>query len=203
MDFFDDILGRIIPIFIVFVILRNVLTVIFGRRPQNDDSQSEESEQYEEQETYETEQGNDSLSEEQRKILEEFEQAMQTPKEPLPIEVQPVKPQPQKTEQKIVHDGETTVIHKDDEPIAHDNKGVIHRDDEKFMHDNKGVILKDAVDYERDNSKIYKEKPLIEEEEVQHVALSENKMVTRSRPRYPQLVNMIKWAEILGQPKGM
>ncbi len=204
MDFFDDILGRIIPIIIVIVILRNVLAIIFGhQRPQNDDEVDDTAEDYEVQEEYKTERETDSLSEEERKILEEFERMMKLPKEPLPKEPELDKTQQKKTEQKIVHDGDKTIIHKDDELIVHDNKGVVHRDDETVMHDNKGVILKDAEKYERDNSKIYKERPLIEEEEVKHVVLAADKVATKSRPCFPQLVNIIKWSEILGRPKGM
>lgn len=196
MDFFDDVLGRIIPLIIVFVIFRNLLTVIFGGRhggggePETEEEPMEYDAEGNPVETepveYEEEPDETSVEEEQRKILEEFERVLQLPKEPPPFDEELSKKEPRKKEQKIIRDGETTIIHRDGESINHDFKGVIHRDGETLEHD---------------KSKIYTEKPLIEEEQVEHIKVTEKRSVQRKRPVRPQLVKAVKWMEILGKPK--
>lgn len=193
MDFFDDVLGRIIPALIIFVILRNLLTVIFGGKRDNDSETEEETIEYDEEgNPLETEpieyEEEDPVEAEKRKILEEFERAMKLPKEPLPYDPELSKPQPPaKKEQKVIHDSDLT-IHRENETLTHDTKGIIHKDGESLIHD---------------KSKIYTEKPLIEEEQVEHINLEENKTVQPKYPRRPQLVNAMKWMEILGKPKGL
>jgi len=75
------------------------------------------------------------------------------------------------TEQKVLHDEEAQIVHRDGEMLAHDK------------------------------SKVYTEKPLIEEEPVEHVALTDAKLKVQQRPTHGQLINAVKWAEILGKPK--
>ena len=193
MDFFDDVLGRIIPALIMFVILRNLLTVIFGGKRDNDSETEEETIEYDEEgNPLETEpieyEEEDPVEAEKRKILEEFERVLQLPKEPPPYDPELSKPQPPaKKEQKVIHDSDLT-IHRENETLTHDTKGIIHKDGESLLHD---------------KSKIYTEKPLIEEEQVEHINLEENKTVQPKYPRRPQLVNAMKWMEILGKPKGL
>ncbi|MCQ2361604.1 MAG: hypothetical protein MJ048_01050 [Acidaminococcaceae bacterium] len=192
MDFFDDVLGRIIPLIIVFVIFRNLLTVIFGGRRGNDSETEEEPVEYDETgNPVETEpiedEGEDPVEAEKRKILEEFERVMKLPKEPLPYDPELSKPQhPAKKEQKVIRDSDLT-IHRENETLTHDTKGIIHRDGETLEHD---------------KSKIYTEKPLIEEEQIEHIEVTEKHPVQRKCPARPQLVNAVKWMEILGKPKG-
>lgn len=196
MDFFDDVLGRIIPLIIVFVIFRNLLTVIFGGGRGGEPEPEEEPAEYDaegnpvetEPVEYEEEPDETSVEEEQRKILEEFERVLQLPKEPPPYDPELSKPKPPaKKVQKVIHESDLP-IYRENETLTHDTKGIIHKDGKSLLHD---------------KSKIYTEKPLIEEEQVEHINLEENKTVQPKYPRRPQLVNAMKWMEILGKPKGL
>ena len=172
MDFFDIIFGNLIPILIAFVILSNLLQVIFGKKEQDDTNYDDEQIDYEETEQ---EPEMSSVEEEQRKILEEFERVLKQPKPPIEVEGELARRDvPQKTEQKILKDEELQVIHRDGEDLQHDNK-----------------------------SKIYTEKPLIEEEEIKHVTAIKENAEKKNHLAYPNLANAVKWAEILGSPKGL
>ena len=214
MDFFDDILGRIIPIIIVFMIFRNLLQVILGgkRPPQPSEEEPTEYDQDGnpvkwEQETEEDEDEEESAPEsgktEEQLILEEFERAMRRPKEP-PVYTPETAPRgtTSKEEQKVIRDEDTKVFRDDSDKVVHDEQVVVHRDDEPYHH-GKGAILTDAGDYEQDNSKIYREKPLIEQEPVVPVTIAQDAEPKRVQAKQPKLLNAIKWMEILGKPKSM
>lgn len=173
MNFFDIVFGNLIPILICFVFLFNLFQVIFGKKQQDDDTNYDD-----DQIDYDgTEQESEmsSVEEERRKILEEFERVLQQPKPPIEVEDELArKDVHQKTEQKILKDEELQVIHRDGEDLQHDNK-----------------------------SKIYTEKPLIEEEEIKHVAAVKENKESEQHLAYPNLANAVKWSEILGTPKGL
>lgn len=169
MDFFDDILGRIIPIIIVFVIFRNLLTVIFGgkRPPQQEPEEETETTGYDPEgnpldweQPEEEEPAPESAKSEEQQILDEFERMLRKPKEP-PVytpETAPEKP--------------------------------VHKEEQRIIRD--------------EDTKVYREKPLIEEETaVKHVAVSGDRVVYRKKPAHPEMVKAIRWMEILGKPKGM
>jgi len=81
--------------------------------------------------------------------------------------------QQEHTEQKVLRDETAQVVHRDGEALVHDK------------------------------SRIYTEKPLIEEEPVEHVATTEVKKKVQHRLTHGQLANAVKWAEILGKPKAL
>lgn len=213
MDFFDDILGRIIPIIIVFVIFRNLLTVLSGgkRPPQQEPEEETETAEYDPEgnpldweQSEEEEPVPESAKSEEQQILDEFERMLRKPKEP-PVytpETAPEKPV-RKEEQKVIRDEDTKVVRDDKDKVVRDEQVFVHRDDEPYHH-GKGVVLHDTGEFEKDNSKIYREKPLIEEETaVKHVAVSGDRVVYRKKPAHPEMVKAIRWMEILGKPKGM
>ena len=167
MDFFDDILGRIIPIIIVFVIFRNLLTVLSGgkRPPQQEPEEETETAEYDPEgnpldweQPEEEESAPESAKSEEQQILDEFERMLRKPKEP-PVytpETAPEKP--------------------------------VHKEEQKVIRD--------------EDTKVYREKPLIEEESIAHVAVTDVKTKSR-RLTHGQLIQAVKWAEILAKPKGM
>lgn len=213
MDFFDDILGRIIPIIIVFVIFRNLLTVLSGgkRPPQQEPEEETETAEYDPEgnpldweQPEEEEPAPESAKSEEQQILDEFERMLRKPKEP-PVytpETAPEKPV-HKEEQKVIRDEDTKVVRDDKDKVVRDEQVFVHRDGEILNHDTKSVIHRDGENLDYDKGKLYTEPPLIEEEVVEHVAVSGDRVVYRKKPAHPEMVKAIRWMEILGKPKGM
>lgn len=140
------------------------------------------------------------MTEEELEIIREFEKVLGMPKAPPPPdeasedyeeyrnEGQPLEVDvPDETE---IWQAEHRQARKQDhteQKVLHDEDAqVVHRDGELLVHD---------------KSKIYTEKPLIEEEPVEHVVVSSAVATNQHRLTHAQLIQAVKWAEILGKPK--
>lgn len=123
-------------------------------------------------------------------IIEEFERMMRQNAE----QNQQVQSKTEQAEAKVWHDVKTVKktdpesFVKKQEVVFDENKQVIHRDNETLEHDNK--------------SKIYTERPLIDEEPIEHVTLSEEQQHKVKRWKRSRLAEGIIMGEILGRPKG-
>ena len=188
MDLFDAILDKLIPAIIIFVMLKNILGSIFGKR--RSEEPEEEGEEYQEEngdadsssdgypEPEEEEQG-DGLSREQRQILEEFERLLKQDK-PAPDGSTYGEQSDNRDTQRILRD-EDVVVKRDeqyqdqvltDEETAQtvhkdgDNRQTVHQDEDgcQIVHkdaDGCDVIHRDSEKLEHDKGQIYVEDPFI------------------------------------------
>ncbi|MCQ2363546.1 MAG: hypothetical protein MJ041_04375 [Acidaminococcaceae bacterium] len=138
------------------------------------------------------------MTEEELEIIREFEKVLGMPKPPPPPDEESEGYEEYRNEGEAEEPDEVEVWqaeHRQAQQQEHTEQKVLHDEDGQ-------VVYRDNEVFDHDKSKIYTEKPLIEEESIAHVAVADVKTKSR-RLTHGQLIQAVKWAEILAKPKGM
>lgn len=139
------------------------------------------------------------MTEEELEIIREFEKVLGMPKPPPPPDEESEGYEEYRNEGEAEEPDEVEVWqaeHRQAQQQEHTEQKVLHDEDGQVVH-------RDNEVFDHDKSKIYTEKPLIEEEPADRRVLTDSAEKGGRRVTHNRLVNAIIWAEILGKPKAL
>ena len=186
-----DLLDNLVPMVIMFMLLRGILDVLFGKKKRRPD-EAEEGEElppdYEGERQPQPEYEANTKPEPQEKkpdLAAEFERRLKKRQQETAGEAQRVR----QDKQRVHHDAET----------HHEGKGRVHRENEALQHDKSKVYRDPRGDYSYNEERFNKEAAAFSA----YYAKQQEQAKPRVKLKHAALVNGFIMAQVLDKPRSL
>lgn len=201
----DVIFENLIPLIMVFMLLRGILSVIFGKKKQRQplpEDWPEQEEQQPQEQPMPLPRQEPQPAQQKPDLAAEFERRL---KKTTEANAEAKKAQPElKERQKIRREGDKVVkdtqsrIHRDGEKLQHD-KPRVHTVNEAFSHDKGRVYYDPRGDYSYNEARMNAEAAAFSA----RLAKQEQPQQRRVKLKHAALVNGFLMAQVLDKPRAM